>query len=61
MAGEGRTGEWKKLQRIMGDFDRRLHRNAQKALRRAGEELASDIRTRILDGTDMNPLHGFTI
>ena len=61
MADEGKTGDWEKLKRVMGDFDARLHRNAQKALRRAGEELASDIRTRILDGKDMKPLHGFTI
>jgi len=61
MAGEGKTGDWDKLKQVMGDFDERLHRNAQKALRRAGEELASDIRTRILDGKDMKPLHGFTI
>lgn len=61
MAGAGRTGEWKKLERIMGGFDERLHRNAKKALRRAGEELATDIRARILDGKDMKPLHGFTI
>lgn len=60
MAGEGREGDWDKLKRIMEGFDQRLHRNAQKALRRAGEELASDIRTRILDGKDMKPLHGFT-
>ena len=61
MAREGRDGDWEKLTRIMGDFDERLHRNATKTLRRAGEELASDIRTRILDSKDMQPLHGFTI
>lgn len=61
MAGEGKTGDWDKLKGIMGDFDERLQRNARKTLRRAGEELASDIRTRILDGKDMKPLHGFTI
>ncbi|MBI2931818.1 MAG: hypothetical protein HYY16_09215 [Planctomycetes bacterium] len=61
MAAEGREGEWEKLKEIMENFDQRLHRNAQKALRRAGEELASDIRTRILDGKEMKPLHGFTI
>jgi hypothetical protein len=61
MAGEAKAGDWEKLKQVMGDFDARLHRNAQKALRRAGEELASDIRTRILDGKDMKPLHGFTI
>lgn len=61
MAVEGREGDWDKLKGIMEDFDQRLQRNAQKALRRAGEELASDIRTRILDGKDMKPLHGFTI
>ena len=61
MAGEARTGDWKKLKNIMGEFDERLHRNAEKTLRRAGEELASDMKTRILDGKDMKPLHGFTI
>ncbi len=61
MATEGRDGDWEKLNRIMSEFDERLHRNATKTLRRAGEELASDIRTRILDGKDMKPLHGFTM
>jgi hypothetical protein len=61
MAGEGRTGEWEKLKGILEGFDERLYRNARKMLRRAGEELAADIRTRILDGKDMKPLHGFTI
>ena len=61
MAGEGRDSGWERLKRTMGEFDERLHRNAAKTLRRAGEELASDIRTRILDGKDMKPLHGFTI
>lgn len=61
MAREGRDGDWEKLARIMGEFDERLHRNAAKTLRRAGEELASDIRTRILDSRDMKPLHGFTV
>ena len=61
MAGESRFGEWRKLQDIMEGFDNRLHRNAEKALRKAGEELASDICERILDGKDMAPLHGFTI
>jgi len=61
MSGEGKYGEWKKLQDIMEGFDKRLHSNAGKALLRTGEELASDIRERILDGKDMAPLHGFTI
>jgi len=61
MAGEGRSGEWKKLHDIMEGFDKRLHCNAEKALLSVGEELASDIRERILDGKDMVPLHGFTI
>jgi len=61
MSGEGKYGEWKKLQDIMEGFDKRLHGNAGKALLRAGEELASDIRERILDGKDMAALHGFTI
>ena len=61
MAGKGKFGDWKKLKNVMGDFDERLHRNAEKALRHAGEELASDIKERILDGKNMKPLHGFTI
>lgn len=61
MASEGREGDWDKLKGIMKDFNQRLHRNAQKALRRAGEELASDIGSRILDAKGMKPLHGFTI
>jgi len=61
MSGEGRFGAWEKLREIMEGFDKRLHRNAEKALLKAGEELASDIRERILDGKDMDALHGFTI
>jgi len=61
MAGEGRYGAWKKLRDIMKGFNKRLHDNAEKALRKAGEELASDIRERILDGNDMAPLHEFTV
>jgi len=61
MSGEARFGEWKKLKRIMAGFDKRLRRNARKALLGAGEELASDIRERILDGKNMESLHDFTI
>jgi len=52
----GRTGAWAELKRIMEAFDKRLHANAEKALRRAGEELASDIRTRIEQKGSSKPL-----
>jgi len=61
MAGGAIDKGWKKLRRMMKGFDKKIHQSARKALSQAGEELASNIRTRILDGTDMPALHAFTI
>lgn len=62
MAAEGRFGPgWEKLRKIAEEFDKRIRTNARQALLKAGEELASDIRKRILDGKGMKSLHGFTI
>lgn len=60
-AGMRKFGDWKKLQRIMERCDRNLQKNANVALYRAGLELESLIKNRILGGKDMSPLHPFTI
>ncbi len=57
----GRTGKgWDRLKKILDGFEERLRQNARKMLTRAGQELASDVRGRILDGKGMK-LHPFTI
>ena len=60
--GGGRDGKgWDRLKKILDGFEERLRQNARKMLARAGQELASDIRGRILDGKGMKKLHPFTI
>ena len=61
MAGMTKYGKWLKLKRIMERYDRNLRRNATVALYRAGLELEGIIKSRIIDGRDMSPLHPFTI
>ena len=58
----GQTGSgWDRLRQAMADFDERLRQNAKRMLLKAGQELASDVRVRILDGKGMKRLHPFTV
>ena len=58
----GRDGKgWDRLRRLLDGLEERLRQNARKMLARAGQELASDVRGRILDGKGMKRLHPFTI
>lgn len=57
----GKVGDWRKLKNIMRKYDRRVMKNCTVALMRAGLKLESIIKSRIIDGKGMSPLHGFTI
>lgn len=60
-AGAFNKRGWKKIQDVMSEFDRRLRRLATRALQDAGEELADDIKLRILEGKGMSKLHPWNI
>ena len=56
-----RTGDWKKLQKIMTGYDTRIKKNCSIALVQSALELEGIIKDRIIKGSGMDKLHGFTI
>ena len=54
-------GDWKKLEDIMKGFDKRLEKNCNVALARAGLVLETAIKRRLLTSADMKALHSFSI